>query len=240
MGTILEWSAAAAMMAALGGAAGSASASASLLSAGETQQLATWLGEGPVALNPIYTKAAGDTSLDFHHAVDGKGRTISVMEATDARGQTWLVGGYNPQSWSSSDGFHITPENTQRTAFIFNLTTATVHRQTPKTYALDTVGAYQTYNAANWGPTFGIGNDLYVPANLSTGGYSVLYSYSDPNVFNFNTSLLDGSPSNGMDKITYGAIQVYTISAVPELATYLNLLTGLAFVGALGLTRRTR
>ena len=39
-----------------------------------------------------------------------KGRTFSVMEATNASGQTWLVGGYNPQSWSSTDGMHVTME----------------------------------------------------------------------------------------------------------------------------------
>lgn len=205
---------------------------ASLLSTAEQHQLAAWLGEGAVAFNNIYTKAAGDTSLDFHRAVDGKGRTFAVMQATDEHGQTWLIGGYNPQSWSSSDGYHMTPDQAQRTGFLFNLTTNAIHYQTPKTYALDTVGSYQTFNAANAGPTFGLGNDLYVPADLTHGGYSLLYSYADPNVYNFNTSLLDGS-TYVRPNITFGAMEIYTIAPVPEPASAAMLLGGLGLLALL-------
>jgi hypothetical protein len=235
MGTKLKWSMVAWSAVALLGAVAPAGA-ASLLSAAEQHQLAAWLGEGPVAFNNIYTKAAGDTSLDFHHAADGKGRTIAVMQATNENGQTWLIGGYNPQSWASSGGFHMTPEQAQRTGFLFNLTTGERHLQTPKTYALDTIGSYQTYNAGNFGPTFGWGNDLYVPADLTHGGYSLLYSYSDPNVYNFNTSILDGS-TYVRPNITFGALEVYTIAAVPEPAGGLLWLGGL---GVLALLARRR
>ncbi|MBA5607576.1 PEP_CTERM-anchored TLD domain-containing protein [Duganella sp. FT3S] len=210
---------------------------ASLLNAAEQQQLATWLGEGPVAFTNIYTKANGDTSAAFHHAADGKGRTIAVMQATNEKGQTWLIGGYNPQSWASSGGYHITTEQAQRTGFLFNLTTSEIHRQTPKTYALDTVGSYQTLNAANVGPTFGLGNDLYVPADLTHGGYSLLYSYADPNRYNFNTSVLDGS-TFVRPNITFGAMEIYTISAVPEPASGALWLGGLGLLALLA--RRTR
>ncbi|MET3132140.1 hypothetical protein AAKU55_002410 [Oxalobacteraceae bacterium GrIS 1.11] len=205
-------------------------AGSALLTASNESQLASWLGEGNVKLTNIYTKAAGDTSLNFHHAADGKGRTFSVMQASNELGQTWLVGGYNPQSWSSDQGYNRTPENAQRTAFIFNLTSDVVHRQTPKTQVLDEVGSYQTYNGAKFGPTFGIGNDLAVPEDLSTGGVSYMYSYVDPVAGHFGTSLLDGSAFHGPN-IHFGAIEVFSISAVPEPETYAMMLAGLALLG---------
>lgn len=229
MGTKLKWSMATLAVAALAGAMAPAAA-ASLLSAPEQQQLAAWLGEGPVTFNNIYTKAAGDSSLDFHRAADGKGRTIAVMQATNEYGQSWLIGGYNPQSWSSSGHFNVTPDDAQRTGFVFNLTTSTIHRQTLKNYASDSAGSYQTYNASNMGPTFGIGNDLYVPADLTHGGYSSLYSYAQTNFYDLQTSILDGSLFT-RPNITYGAIEVYTIgAAVPEPRTVLMWLAGIAML----------
>lgn len=212
---------------------GSASAATSLLSQTDQNQLAAWLGQSQVQLTNIYTKAAGDTARDFHKAADGKGRTISVMQATNEKGQTWLIGGYNPQSWSSSGSFNMTPDDAQRTGFIFNLTSGVVHKQTPRTYALDTVGAYQTYNDAEAGPTFGIGHDLYVPENLTTGGYSSLYSYIDPVNGGFYQSLLDGSMYHAPN-VTYGAIEVYRVSAVPQPQSYLMFIAGLGILAGLG------
>ncbi|MGX9784048.1 PEP_CTERM-anchored TLD domain-containing protein [Janthinobacterium lividum] len=198
----------------------------SLLSPGYQAQLETWLGEGNLALTNIYSKAAGDTSLDFHKASDGKGRTFSIMEATNSSGKTWLVGGYNPQSWSSTDGMHVTMEDSQRTAFLFNLTAGFRLQQLPQYFNGDGIGKDQTYNQSNYGPTFGYGHDLYVPQDLTHGGSSFLYTYNYPGQSLTGLSLLDGSTWHGND-VTFGAIQVFTISAVPEPATYGLLLAGL-------------
>ncbi|WP_257626498.1 PEP_CTERM-anchored TLD domain-containing protein [Janthinobacterium sp. NKUCC06_STL] len=208
-----------------------AASAQSLLNGAQEAQLSAWLGEGPLALTAIYTKSAGDTSRDFHLAADGKGRTFSVMQASNSAGQTWLVGGYNPQSWNSSGNYNMTPEDRDRTAFIFNLTSGQHFRQTPKTYALDSVGAYQTFNDINAGPTFGIGADLGMSADLSTNGISSRYSYIDPVNGIFGASLLDGTPYGSYPNVTFGAMQVFSVSAVPEPAMLQLLLAGLLLVG---------
>ncbi|UMR33221.1 PEP_CTERM-anchored TLD domain-containing protein [Massilia sp. MB5] len=214
-----------------------AAAATTLLSAKEQAQLSAWLGEGNLALTNIYTKAAGHTAKNFHAAVDGKGRTFSLMQATDSNGQTWLVGGYNPQSWSSAGKYNVTENQVDRTAFLFNLTSGKLHRQTPKANGLDAVGAYQTYNDSKYGPTFGWGHDLYVPDDLTHGGYSLMYSYINPYAPDTSTSLLNGAPFDGYN-VTFGAMEVYSVAAVvPEPATYGMLLLGM---GVLGVCARRR
>lgn len=221
----------------LGAGVASAAQAQSLLSTAQQQQLAGWLGEGPLGLTSIYTKAAGDTSHDFHLAADGKGRTFSVMEASNASGQTWLVGGYNPQSWSSTDGLHVTQADSARTAFLFNLTTGVMLPQLKQYFSGDTIGSGQTFNDAAYGPTFGIGHDLYVPADLTHGGYSSLYTYNYRNQPAGGISLIDGSVYTVPD-VTYGAMQVFSISAVPEPAAYGMTLAGLALLSAALASRR--
>jgi len=199
----------------------------SLLSAADQVKLSDWLGEGAIKLTNIYTKIAGDTSSNFHSAVDGKGRTVAVMQASNSLGQTWLVGGYNPQSWSSSGGFNMTIEQSQRTAFLFNLTDSKKYMQTPKTYALDTLGSYQTFNHAEFGPVFGIGNDLAVDRDM-THGLSLMYSYIDESGSNFYRSLLDNEPYIAPN-VTYGGIEIYSISLVPEPTSFMLFFVGLGF-----------
>ena len=202
-----------------------------LLSEAEKSQLVKWLGNGPVRLERLYKKRDGQTAADFHAAVDGKGRTLTVMEATTELGQTFKVGGYNPQSWDSNGGFHITTEDALRTAFLFNLTSHQVHRQTPRTYALDTVGSFQTWNDPRAGPVFGAGHDLYVPWDLTNGGYSSMYSYIDPLRSNFDSSLLDGRDYKSPN-VTFGDIEVWAVIAVPEPAAWMLLLAGMMVLTA--------
>lgn len=197
-----------------------------LLTQADIAQLSNWLGNGPIRLERLYKKRDGQTAADFHAAVDGKGRTFTVMEATTELGQTWKVGGYNPQSWASTGGFHITTEDALRTGFLFNLTSRQLHRQTPRTYALDTVGSFQTFNDGKVGPVFGAGHDLYVGWDLSTGGYSSLYSYIDPARSNFDSSILDGRDYKEPN-LTFGDLEVWAVIAVPEPRAWAMLLAGL-------------
>ncbi len=175
-----------------------------LLNQAELDQLATWLNEGPLTLTNVFTKTAGSTSVDFHNAVDGIGRTFSVIEVLATQGNAQqIIGGYNPQSWSSIGAYNIVPNDADRTAFLFNLSTLVT--QLEKLSSVDgNVGQYQTLNAANYGPTFGYGWDLYVGSDLLSG-FAFQYSYGT----GFDANIL-GIPQ--YSQLDYGALEVFTIA----------------------------
>jgi len=202
-----------------------------LLTTADEAQLATWLGRSTVQLSALFSKADSDTSLQFHAAVDGKGPTITVMEATNAAGQTWLVGGYNPQSWNSSGTANLTPLESDRKAFIFNLTALKKYTQIPIYDIPDDFGAVQTLNDVAHGPSFGAGFDLDVGSNLKSGSSSLI-SYCGDNCNTAWVNLLDGSANTA---VSYGRIEVYSISAVPEPELWQLLAGGML---GLGLMRR--
>jgi hypothetical protein len=203
-------------------------------------QLEAWLGEGPVDLTNIFDKAPGNTSHTFHNAVDGKGRTITVIEVTGGvPGVPVIIGGYNPLSWTSFGNYHISPVG-DRDAFIFNLTAAQVRYQNPT----DGEGQYQTFDHSNVGPTFGGGHDIYVSGNLTIGyNYSYSYGTQTQGVPQGYSSGIAGP--NSFNSLQYGRIEVFTISpaqqsAVPEPASL--AIWGLGALGAtaVGLIRRKR
>jgi hypothetical protein len=223
-----------------------------LLNQAYADQLETWLGEGPITLTKIYAKQTGDDSFDFHAAVDGKGRTFSVIEilansATDVvTGQTnnlyQIIGGYNPQSWRSDgrDGdWNYTPADADRTAFLFNLTTSEIQRQSLTAHPSN--GEYQTYNWSFYGPTFGGGHDIHVRFDLSSG-YTYNNSYGGTS---FSNNILSGG-AYYHNPVGYGAIEVFQItagianSATPE-PTPLLIWTGLiGLIGSCRICSRTR
>ncbi|HTN73853.1 MAG TPA: PEP_CTERM-anchored TLD domain-containing protein, partial [Pirellulaceae bacterium] len=155
-----------------------------LLSQADADQLQSWLGEGNIAITNIFSHAPGDgkTSVNFHAAADGQGRTFSIIEVLagnfyelTANGDSYVtisrqvIGGYNPQSWASVGGYNVTPLDAARTAFLFNLTNDLQQEQNLSGQGLAGSGQYQTVNAMSAGPTFGAGYDLVVYDNFATG-----------------------------------------------------------------------
>lgn len=220
--------------------------SARLLTPAHEVTLEGWLGQGNQTFTLLYQKAAGNTASTFHAAVDGKGPTFTLLEAT-VGGSTYLVGGYNPQSWNnggSSGSYNITSPDSARTAFIYNLTTLRVQRQRLNSDPWSSsFGSYQTHNYPLHGPTFGGGSDLHVEYYL-TQGYASQYSYGAgsqgcggvqaENILGFVTC------GSGTLSFTVGALEVYTFEGSPppppvhvkeQGNTLVLLLAGVAIVG---------
>ena len=204
-----------------------------LLDASSASQLETWLGQGPLTLTNIFDKIPGDTSVDFHNAVDGLGPTFSLIEvpSTDYGAVVFpeplIIGGYNPNSWDATIGdYTFTSNLADRTAFIFNLNTLTLETQ-----RLDPgVGVRQVRNGWNFGPTFGGGMDIYTHEALYAGR-TWGYSYGDTNQGYYNSIIGDGIYGGSL---VFGAIEVFSIT-VPEPSTVVLLLLGLGlFLGKRG------
>jgi hypothetical protein len=207
-----------------------------LLKPAQQAQLETWLGRSDVHLTNIYTLQQGHSAADFHAAADGKGSTFSLLQVTNGTDH-WLVGGYNPQSWDSSGSWHETPLDSERTGFVFNLSTSMVYHQVPSSYILPSQGAKQTWNSPAVGPAFGQGGDLWVNGDMQTA-YSWLFTYGDPALQ--GTSLIDGSmPAPLPNLVRVEGLEVLAISTAPEPSTVAMLGTGLA-VTAWAARRRQR
>ncbi len=218
----------------MGGAAraGDIIGGSSLLDDSRHAQLERWLGQGEFNLNNVYTLRPGDTSVNFHQGADGKGATFTLIEVSNTAGESFLVGGYNPQSWSSTDGWHETPRDFQRTAFMFNFTTPAVYRQVLSSFELPSQGQRQTFNDILFGPVFGTGPDLFVNDDL-TKALSWQLSYGNP--ANEGISIIDGSTRG--QTVTVNAMEIFAIAPVPEPASYAMLLAG---AGMLAMWSRKR
>jgi TLD len=209
-----------------------------LLTGAYLTQVESWLVNDPqltyngsLTFTNIFDKQAGNTSATFHAAADGMGPTVFLMEVTVDQ-NTSLVGGFNPQSWSTS-GYHLSTNIADRTAFIFNLTTNDRRDQ----QAVNGIGQYQTYNDINYGPTFGGSFDLYVQGNLS-GGHTNPYSYCSNPLQSDCTSLANLLGLFGFTGFQIGQLEMFTISessatpippALPLYGTGLGIMALLAW-----------
>lgn len=203
-----------------------------LMTSANATKVADWLGEGPVTFTKIFTKAEGDgqTATDFHAAADGKGRTITLYEVTNySTGEpSEVVGGYNPQSWqTNNEDFNYSYSDSERTAFLFNLTTNTKYpqRKTNEPYfnvwanTNEDTGAYQTYTPSDFGPTFGGGYDLWTYSDLSIGNF---YGYSYAPAGN-PTSTENVLGRGQWATVNLGKIEVFTVSTGANEAPVLSV-----------------
>lgn len=227
MNTIRMAGAALVLACALPAHASSILGGSALLDASGHAQLERWLGQGKFDLSNVFTRGLDDTALDFHAATDGRGPTFTLMQVTNDSGLSFLVGGFNPQSWSSTDGWHNTPTDAYRTGFIFNMTEPALYRQVLSDYVLPSQGERQTFNGIDYGPTFGTGHDLYVNASLKAA-FSWQVTYGNP--ADSGLSIIDRSLGGRLVRVD--ALEVFTLSPIPEPATYAMLLGGLALLGA--------
>ena len=210
-----------------------------LLNSASLSQLEGYLGEGQLDVTNIFTKHAASetqsasTSYDFHTAADGQGRTFSLLhvsgteQALDGSKTQFskVIGGYNPQSWSSINGYNLVFVPTQRSAFLFNLSDSTLFKENtildPNSFD---AGAFQTYNVASNGPIFGGGFDLYTDSTL-TFGYTSSYSYSNNLPFTGLNPLLLGLAGNSINSNFGGNgfniddLEVFTIAHSPEVSS---------------------
>ena len=200
-------------------------ANAVLLTSPAESQIEGWLGVGNQDFVNIFTKTPGDTSTDFHAAADGMGATISILSVIDGLGHSHTIGGYNPLSWSSSGSHHITGQDSERTAFLFNITEDFSLAQVLGT----SPGNWQTYNDPNYGPVFGGGFDLLVAGDLNNGYVSGSPYSSTPG--GLNVLGHTGAPTS---LSVVQELEVYTFSSAvstPDTGSTLALLG----ISALGL-----
>jgi hypothetical protein len=214
-------------------AAGDIIGGSALLDDSKQAQLERWLGAGEFNLDNVYTLRSGDTSASFHQAADGKGATFTLLEVTNDSGRSFLVGGYNPQSWATGEAWHETERDFQRTAFLFNFTEPAVYRQILSTYVLPSQGERQTFNEVGFGPVFGSGPDLFVNDRLDTA-LSWQLSYGNP--ADESLSIIDRSLRG--ETVRVDAMEIFAISPVPEPGETAMLLLGAGVVGLFA--RRTQ
>jgi hypothetical protein len=217
-------------------------AEASLLTPEYESRLEGWLGQDGLDFTNIYAKdGVGDSALEFHLAADGKGATFTLLEAIYL-GQAYIIGGYDPQSWNSTDGLHLTAPDADRTAFIYNLTTGVVQRQRLSSDPYGGYyGGYQTFNWGLNGPNFG-GDDLVVGSDLVYGtAYQGAYGTAGPcgeggqNILGTSTYTTPCfTPIGPSLYFTVGALEVYTFTPnaepLPDTANTLTLF-GIAALG---------
>jgi hypothetical protein len=233
-----------------------APARAILLTSAHELQLETWFGQGNLTFSNIFTKVAGDgqDTQDFQNASYLKGATFTLLSVEgsvptgspgDSNLPTQIIGGYNPQSWgiASSNGWILTPNDADRTAFIYNLTAGVIQRQnligegrqTSGIPGMDS-GAFQTA-AMPFGPQFGGGSDITVESLLETGS-TFNYSYGGFSEFQ---PITFGGTTDGysyIDRFQITRLEIYTFEssgsqAVPDggnTCMYV-LLTFLCFAG---------
>jgi len=176
-------------------------------------QLGDWLGNGDIDLTNIFTKTGIKNSTDWHNAVNGKGATFTLIEATYGN-NTFIFGGYNDYSWNNSSTYNSVNYDVDN-SFLFSLTNDVKLEHSRYTYS--------TYGGTNYGATFGGGHDLHVNSSLTSGYSNLGHTYGDTSAYgqNSNRIILAGNFSNWQIQKyeTFTINQATPHSDVPEPST---------------------
>ncbi|KAF9982966.1 hypothetical protein BGZ75_005566 [Mortierella antarctica] len=107
----------------------------------------------------------GFDAANFHMACDQRGPTLTVVRAENGA----VFGGYNSSSWSSHpSGVY----STSRVNFLFTLKSREHPTRENAVFGVKGDGHAAAYNKAEYGPTFGVGHDLYLASNCNLTGQS--------------------------------------------------------------------
>jgi hypothetical protein len=144
---------------------GASDASAAfLLTPSAESRVEAWLGRGTWT-SPEYSRTPPTSTRPW------TARATASLLAAVVGANTYVIGGYDPLSWSSIENFIRTPDAADRTAFIFNLSSGVTRDQNA-----DSTGLYRTEDRNFYGPTFGDGYDLFLDSTRGIG-YAYHYSY---------------------------------------------------------------
>ncbi|KAG0038886.1 hypothetical protein BGZ82_010471 [Podila clonocystis] len=123
---------------------------------------------------------------NFHMACDQRGPTLTVVRADNGA----VFGGYNSSSWSSHpSGVY----STSKTNFLFTLKSREHPTRENMRFDVKGDGNAAAYNKADFGPTFGVGHDLYLASNCNLtcqSSSTMPSSYNGPGA---STAALAGS-----------------------------------------------
>src|SRR3989338_6409996 len=127
---------------------------ASLITPDHWKVLLQWLPKTPKKPRVLFsTSVHGWSAAEFHRLCDGKGPTLTIMRSPSFSfpRRSYLFGGYNHNSWSSTSGeFNRDPGCT---GFLFSLDKGAIPvKCSPNNFE----GAIENYSS--YGPSFGSGD----------------------------------------------------------------------------------
>ncbi|KAG0053641.1 hypothetical protein BGZ83_000711 [Gryganskiella cystojenkinii] len=118
----------------------------------------------------------GFDATNFHMTCDQRGPTLTVVRADNGA----VFGGYNSSSWSSHpSGVY----STSRVNFLFTLKSRDQPHRENVRFEVKGDGNAAAYNKADFGPTFGVGHDLFLSSNCNLtcqSSSTMPSSYSGP------------------------------------------------------------
>ncbi|CAH3188601.1 unnamed protein product, partial [Porites evermanni] len=111
-----------------------------------------------------HAKTDGWAASTFHSNCDGKGPTVTIVQVG-----SYIFGGYTDKSWGGSCRYVYSSKS-----FLFSL--YNINGYAPvKVNIKSSSYSGAIYTCSSYGPTFGGGNDLYIPNNAASNRNSYTY-----------------------------------------------------------------